>query len=304
MVNFVVKYASFQRIGYLYFGKWYESRIEKGKFTDLHKTMKKAGYEISVRAYLGIMTMTTIISFLLSFIITKFLAFAFSEFTNKSNDLVMFISFSLFIDIMVPIFVVLGFFYWPNFKISERKMLIDSSLPTVASYMSAMASAGVPPAPIFTSLAQENIAPEITIEAKRINRDTEILGLDILQALTAAAYRSPSDRWSSFLEGINATVTSGGDLTYYLATETKSLMKFKEEEGKEFIEGLGVMAEIFMVLGVVGPLFFIVMFAIMSVISLSSESFAITVLLLLTYVMIPIIMLAMLLMISTMERGE
>ena len=79
--------------------------------------------------------------------------------------------------------------------------------------MSAMTSSGVPPAPIFESLSKEkNISKVVAEEATRINRDIEILGLDVLKALEQAAYRSPSERWANFLEGIIATVTSGGDL--------------------------------------------------------------------------------------------
>jgi len=298
----MVKYAALQRIGYLHFGKWFQNGIDEGKYEDLHRMMKRAGFEVSLRGYLGVMTLTTIAIFITSFISTKIIALLILQLGLVDDILV--IVFTIPVDIILTILTPMVFLYWPNLRISERKVLINSALPTVASYMSAMASAGVAPAPIFASLAQEDIAPEITTEAKRITRDTEILGLDILQALTAAAYRSPSDKWASFLEGINATVTSGGDLTNYLATETKVLMQFKEEEGKEFIEGLGVVAEIFMVLGVVGPLFFIVMFAIMSVINLATESLSVIILLVLTYLVIPLIMLPMLLLIETMERGE
>ena len=66
---------------------------------------------------------------------------------------------------------------------------------------------------------------------------------------------------------MSATITSGGDLTFYLSAETKALMILKEEETKEFIEQLGVLAEIFMILGVVAPLFFVVILAILAVIS-------------------------------------
>jgi flagellar protein FlaJ len=129
----------------------------------------------------------------------------------------------------------------------------------------------------------------VTQEAERINRDIEILGLDVLRALEAAAYRSPSERWAGFLEGMIGTVNSGGDLTQYLSTETKSFMKLKQEKTKEFIENLGVLAEIFMVLGVVTPLFFVVMVAILSILSENNQG-SVVLLFTITYLIIPLLM--------------
>ncbi len=184
----------------------------------------------------------------------------------------------------------LTFIKLPNLKIKNRAVSLEAALPTVSSYMSAMTSAGVPPAPIFASLAAEKSLPRtVTQEAERIHRDIEILGLDVLRALEAAAYRSPSERWAGFLEGMIGTVNSGGDLTQYLSSETKSFMKLKQEKTKEFIENLGVLAEIFMVIGVVTPLFFIVMVAILSILSTDNQG-SVVLLFLITYIIIPVLM--------------
>ena len=123
------------------------------------------------------------------------------------------------------------------------------------------------------------------------------MGLDVLKALEQAAYRSPSEKWASFLEGMIATVTSGGDLTTYLSTETKSFMKLKQEETKEFIEQLGVVAEIFMVVGVVAPLFFVVMIAIVSIIQSQSQG-TLVLLVSITYVGVPLLMLTVIIILS------
>ena len=202
-------------------------------------------------------------------------------------------------------FIALWFFsVLPSMYIGSRKVSIDASLPTVASYMSAMTSSGVPPAPIFESLSKEkSISKVVAEEATRINRDIEILGLDVLKALEQAAYRSPSERWANFLEGIIATVTSGGDLTTYLSTETKSFMKLKQEETKEFIEQLGIIAEIFMVVGVVAPLFFVVMIAILSILNKDSAS-SLFLLLTITYVLIPVLMLTVIILLSTTKAPD
>ena len=66
-------------------------------------------------------------------------------------------------------------------------------------------------------------------------------------------------------------------------------MKYKQEKTKEYIENLGVIAEIFMVLGVVTPLFFVVMIAIISIIS-SAGQVSVVLLFAITYLIIPVLM--------------
>jgi flagellar protein FlaJ len=187
-------------------------------------------------------------------------------------------------------------------KAADRKILIEAALPSTASYLSAMSSSGVPPNRLFYSLAgEESVAREISKESKKITRDIEIFGYDILKAMRTASERSPSERFSKFLDGMSATITSGGDLTFYLSAESRALMKLKEEETKEFIEQLGVLAEIFMILGVVAPLFFIVIIAILAVISPETTVGAIA-MVFLTYILMPILLLMMILLISTISR--
>jgi hypothetical protein len=42
-----------RRVGYLRFGRFFEPLIEKGRFERLNTSLKKAGMDISIRAYLG-----------------------------------------------------------------------------------------------------------------------------------------------------------------------------------------------------------------------------------------------------------
>ncbi|MHA2231855.1 MAG: type II secretion system F family protein [Candidatus Hodarchaeales archaeon] len=290
--------ATIRRISYLRFGKPFEKYIEQGKFEQLEKQLRRAGYDISLRQYLGLAAFTVFCAAIVGLVgglIAVFLL----------NLGPMFY--------LVPIFGCIPFglaFYlpyqaYPGIKARERKALLDSALPTAASYMGAMASAGVPPDVMFASLASEQLgetAIEINKEARRITRDTEALGLDILRALRKSAAQSPSSKWTGFCEGFVGTITAGGDLTFFLSSATKELMRYKEEETKEFIESLGVMAEIFMVLGVVAPLFFIIMIAILSVIG--GGAGAQVLLFLLTYLLLPIAMGMMLLLIDVAEVAE
>jgi flagellar protein FlaJ len=296
-----------RRVGYLRFGKFLEPWIEKGSFERLNRSLKRAGMDISVRAYLGSAIFSSILVGFLSFFITTLLIFIILQnpdlgVPTESQPLVSIII-GVFAGVIFGILAYIPFLYWPQMKATDRRILMEAGLPSTSSYLSAMSSSGVPPDRLFYSLAGEaSIAPEISKESKRITRDIEIFGYDILLAIRTASERSPSERFAKFLDGMSATITSGGDLTFYLSTEAKALMKLKEEETKEFIEQLGVLAEIFMIIGVVAPLFFVVILAIVAVISPTAVEGSVFLMLLLTYFIMPILLLVMILMISTISR--
>ncbi|MFX0122660.1 MAG: type II secretion system F family protein [Candidatus Hodarchaeota archaeon] len=291
-----------RRVGYLRFGRFLESWIEKGRFERLNTSLKKAGMDISVRAYLGSAIFSSILVGILSFFAVTLSSMLLLQTADIQNHLFPSVFLGVVIGTLIGIVAYLPFLYWPQMKATDRKILIEAGLPSTASYLSAMSSSGVPPNRLFYSLAGEaSVAPEISKESKRITRDIEIFGYDILKALRTASERSPSERFAKFLDGMSASITSGGDLTFYLSAEAKALMKVKEEETKEFIDQLGVLAEIFMILGVVAPLFFVVIIAILAVIS--PEVIILTIIMLmLTYLIMPILLVVMILLISTISR--
>jgi flagellar protein FlaJ len=295
-----------RRVGYLRFGRFLEPLIERGSFERLNTSLKKAGMDISVRAYLGSALFTAIIMGILTTIVTiistNILLPEINPDAPMESTLLISIVLGIFVGVICCLLTYIPFLYWPQMKARDRQILIEAGLTSTASYLSAMSSSGVPPVRLFYSLAgEETVAPEISKESKRITRDIEIFGYDILKALRVASERSPSERFSKFIDGISATITSGGDLTFYLSAETKALMKLKEEETKELIQQLGVLAEIFMILGVVAPLFFVVIVAILSVITL--EATAMTgIMLLLTYFLMPAGLIGMILLVSTISR--
>jgi len=60
-----------RRVGYLRFGRFIEPWIEKGRFERLNTALKRAGMDISVRAYLGSAIFTSFLTGILAFIISK-----------------------------------------------------------------------------------------------------------------------------------------------------------------------------------------------------------------------------------------
>ncbi len=287
----------FRRIAYTRFGRYMERILPR--FSELGLTLRKAGMDISLRMYLSTAFMTTFIAIFVGFPAGIGIFWAINQEFNTNVWLG-----ALIVGILVPIVVMLGFYIYPSYVSSNRKRALESSLPTASSFLAAMASAGVAPDKAFLALANENIRLEIAKEAEKITRNIEILGYDLLTAMEFAAENSPSKVYSAFLEGLVSVVTSGGDMTAYLTNETKSLMRDKIREEKEFIEGLGVIAELFLVIGVVAPIFFVIMLAVLAIMATSATNQGTVLMTLLTYVLIPVGMSVIIVLIDGMQPTE
>ncbi len=296
-----------------------ELRLEKTYlFDNLHESLAKSGLPISTKAYVGEMLAATLLSFFIGAmiggiiggiyrllprdVIIRLPIFPLFIFLYEFSGYLFFI---VLTGLLVSVIIFISYYFAPAIIASGRKTEIERDLSSVASYMAAMASSGVPPDKIFSSLAREDAARgAITAEARKIARDIEIFGYDLLTALHNASKRSPSPRWASYLDGITSTVTSGGDLTFYLTSETRSLMKEQQEKTKERIESLGIIAEIFMVVGVVAPLLLVVMMAIVSIIAGNNpllRNIILIVLLAGIYLFIPVLLFIIYLMVDISE---
>ncbi|MHA1199616.1 MAG: type II secretion system F family protein [Candidatus Heimdallarchaeaceae archaeon] len=212
--------------------------------------------------------------------------------------------FSVILVIVLPILVLVSMFVftwvYPSYQVGERKRKLEAALPTASSYMTAMASAGVTPDRIFLSLTKEKIGEAIVKDAKKISRDIQVFGYDIVHALSEASLRSPSAKYSSFLEGIIGTFTAGGELQRFLEVSSETLMKDQVQTERNFIETLGIMAELFMVLGVVSPIFFIVILAMMSMLGGDSSNPNLL-MAVLVYIIIPVSELAIIVLIDAQQ---
>ena len=150
----------------------------------------------------------------------------------------------------------------PASNAKKRKKDIELKLPYATNYIAAMASAGVIPAEIWKSLSKQQIYGEVAKEAAMVYKDLEVHGIDIVSALKRAIQRTPSVKFQELLQGAITTVTSGGDLTAYFKQKASRYQWENRVEQKSFIETMGLMAETYVTAAVAGPLFLLVMVAI------------------------------------------
>lgn len=174
--------------------------------------------------------------------------------------------------IIVAAGLYVGLMVYPDYRAGERRRAIDSDLPYAVNYVAAMSSAGVVPAAIFRDLARQPVYGEASRELAWMARDMELFGHDFIQAMNRAIARSPSRRFQEFLQGAKTTVLSGGDLKSYFSDKAEQYMKENRRRQKEYVDGLGILAESYVTVVIAGPLFMLVLLSIMAVIGRAAET--------------------------------
>jgi len=182
-----------------------------------------------------------------------------------------------------------AFYIYPQFAAGSRGRKLDSQLSFTVGHMAVLASAGLTPARMFHSLAEEESSDVVNQEAKMIVRDMSLLGMDLEHALEAEERRSPSEKFVDFLDGFISASKTGGEVKEYLLRSASALMLDKRLRARSIGESVGFVAELYTILLVVTPLILLIMFSVIGIISGSIGGFGIlTLIYLITYALVPL----------------
>lgn len=261
---------------------------------DLRRTLKSAHIKINFKAYVSSMILLSIVTFILSEPITFILIYKFLV-----KDIIKAILMSLGLSITMGLTVFWTLYLYPAYVTGNRKRAIDSSMPYTVSYMAVLALAQVPPADIFRSLAKINTPPEVSDEAREIVKDIELFGYDILSALEIAAERTPSTYFAEILRGIATITRIGGDLKKYLLDEAKRFIGIRRIIIRKINSTLLSITEIYIIASIVMPMLMIILLSIISFLGgniwgLSAR----LIILLITYIFIPVIFISFLIIVD------
>ena len=262
-------------------------------FQDLQGSMAKAAIKISLQSYVSMIVLMSGGAFVSSFLLTAILVGV------AGAPILLTVLYALGVGIGSGA-LVFGILYGlPAFLATSRKKRMDLELPYVASHLSILAAAGIPPTRMFKLIGDSRTTPEVASDSNEIVRDVEILGADIMSALESERDRSPSSVFADVLEGLVATIRSGGNMKSYLLDATRMIMDLRRVAAKQLIESLGVFAEIYVTLLIVFPLLLIVMFSVMTLIGGGLGGFSVTMMMsLITYLIIPICGIAVVVMLD------
>jgi flagellar protein FlaJ len=140
-------------------------------------------------------------------------------------------------------------------------------MPFAATYVTVMASGGIPPYMSFKRLTEVEMLPATRKEARALIRDVEIFGVDPLSALEHSAKYNPLDLFRDFISGYASTVIIGGDVIHYLETKAQDIFKAGSMKVKAAAERMGMLLESFIIVMVLMSLCFYILFSVESIYS-------------------------------------
>lgn len=189
----------------------------------------------------------------------------------------------------------------PSMRVKTRSSKLMEEIPHFIGYMSTLATSGLSLEGIFKAIAREDSEEEMVKDAKLIVRNLDIMGMDLITAVTDLIHRTPTGPYSELLEGAIITAQSGGDLKEYFNATAKVQLEEKKQLMARTTESLGAVAEIYTILLIVFPLLAVIMLSIMGIMSPSLGGFdLVTLINILTFAVLPLCGVMMLIMMDGM----
>jgi len=229
-------------------------------FTAFKQIYQKSGTTRFYESYMALMLFASLVTFVSAFAIGALLHHFLFNLT-LFQYIIAVLTFSCVISLTIPII----FIVYPLYRRSQRGKEIDANLVYTTGYMGVLSAGGISIERIFERVTQVERHPPIKDLAKRLIANIKMLGLDVTSSLADITLRSPSETFSKLLIGITNTVKTSGDLKNLLTFETKSLLHAKREQLKKTLGTLISLGEIYIAAMVMGPIVFIVMITILSV---------------------------------------
>jgi len=224
-----------------------------GGIFEFEDHLAKAGIKIYPETYISLMFLIATLTIPISIV-----ALVLIYFTQ--------ILFLIFL-VPMPIYVMIGFMVVPSSKASERSSGLEREMPFAATYVTVMASGGIPPYMSFKRLTDVELLPATRKEARALIRDVEIFGVDPLSALEKAAKNNPLDIFRDFISGYASTVIIGGDVIHFLETKAQDIFKAGSMRVKAAAERMGMLLESFIIVMVLMSLCFYILFSVESIYS-------------------------------------
>jgi flagellar protein FlaJ len=215
--------------------------------------LSKAGIKIYPETYISLMFLISTLTIPISVV-----ALVLIYFTR--------ILFLIFL-VPMPLYVMIGFMIVPSSKASERSSSLEREMPFAATYITVMASGGIPPYMSFKRLTEVELLPATRKEARSLIRDVEIFGVDPLSALEKAAKYNPLDIFRDFISGYASTVIIGGDVIHFLESKAEDIFKAGSMRVKAAAERMGMLLESFIIVMVLMSLCFYILFSVESIYS-------------------------------------
>lgn len=227
-------------------------------FRTLFLNIRKSGMRVLSRTYVSILLSCSVLGF--------FLATISSFFIFWGDNIILAVAKSFFAGIMATILIFGVIYIYPSIVISTKQRKIKNELPFVILHMTAVAGSGAHPLSMFKLILDAEEYPELEGEVRKIVNYVNLFGYDLTSALRTVAATTPSEDFRELLNGMIATIETGGDLKSYLTEKARDSMNKYKLERKKYVQTLATYSDVYTALLIAAPLLFIVTLAILNVI--------------------------------------
>jgi flagellar protein FlaJ len=170
--------------------------------------------------------------------------------------------------VLAAVAAYLFFLYYPSLVKKNRAARINLLLHNAVSYMYALRRGGAQMVTIFRSISENAaIYGEVVHEFRRVVRDTDYFGHDLITALRHLQETTPSEKLQEFAQDLISVIESGGDVLEFLETRVRTYQEDARFEQKTFLSTLQMAAEMYVTLFVAGPLFLVIIMVVMGFVS-------------------------------------
>ncbi len=161
------------------------------------------------------------------------------------NDKYFALKVSVIFAILTFVFSLITFPFIIYNKISEKVVGIDRELPYALSFMSILASTGTTPLDMIRKIAHEDFG-YVSKEFRKMLYRVDYLGEDIITAMNYLANSTPSKKFREICIELSSIIHTGSGLRDFLNNQNRELMAIKKNALKEYMDLLGMYAEIYL----------------------------------------------------------
>lgn len=230
-------------------------------FEPLSRNLNLADIKIFSKTYISMTLFSSIVAFPVVAIITALFTFN--------------IGTALLYSFFAVILTFFGFYLYPNTIIGGRNRKIKNDLVFAIVHMAAISGSGAQPIKIFRLLIESGEYRHINTEIRRILNYSNLFGYSFSTSLRAVAATTSSYELKELLNGMVATIETGGDLKDYLKDKAEDTLNSYRLEQEKYTQKLATYSDIYTAVLVAAPLLFLVTLTILDKIAPTLGSFSI-----------------------------
>ncbi|MCX6711949.1 MAG: type II secretion system F family protein [Candidatus Woesearchaeota archaeon] len=227
-------------------------------FENIYISLRSSDIKVLSKTYVSMIFMSTLLSTIISFI------FLFILFFLRGSSLTNIFIRSIGLSILIGVLTFFVFYMYPSTVVSSRRTAIKNDLPFMIIHMSAVAGSGAQPIVMFNLILSSGEYKGIESEVKKIVNYVNLFGYDLSTALKTVAITTPLKEFGELLNGIVATIESGGNLKSYLKEKADDAMLTYKLEREKYVEMLSTYSDMYTAILIAAPLLFMVTLAIIN----------------------------------------